>query len=108
MTSQGIRPVGREHITVRDGVTEPRGSVTRERLRVGGQRLLVLGVRLEDAVADGVLGRRVGDRTQQCEAAALAVHAVLARRERDVPAAAAAALPDREADQLESRRAGRR
>ena len=71
-------------------------------LRVGGQRLLVLGVRLEDAVAHRVLGGRVDDGTQQREAAALAVHAVLPRRERDVPAAAAAALPDREADQLES------
>ena len=75
------------------------------RLTSGGRRrrrLFVLRVRLEDPVAHGVLRRRVDDRPQEREAPALAVHRVLARRERDVPAVAAATLPDAEADQLQA------
>jgi hypothetical protein len=44
----------------------------------------------------------VNDGTQQREAAALTIDGVLARRERDVAATAAAALPDGEADQLQA------
>jgi hypothetical protein len=58
-------------------------------------------VGVEDEIADAILGRGVGDRTQEGKAAALAVDGVLTRRERDV-APAATALPDREPDQPES------
>src|SRR5579864_6161995 len=64
------------------------------------------GIRLEHRVADRVvpeLAPRIGDRAEQGEAAALAVHRVLARRKRDVAAGAAAPLPHREADQLQAR-----
>src|SRR5262249_59771907 len=62
------------------------------------------GVRIEDQLANPALPGSVYDGTQQREAATLAVHVVLPRRKRDVPASAAAAslLPDRKADQLES------
>ena len=63
--------------------------------------LLVLLKRLENQLAQLVLRRGVDDRPQQREAAPLAVDAVLPRRERDVAAAAAAPLPDREANQLQ-------
>ena len=69
---------------------------------------LVLRVRLQDQIADPVLRRGVADRPQQREAAALAVDRVLTRRERDVAAVAGLALPDREANQLQALRAGRR
>jgi hypothetical protein len=42
------------------------------------------------------------DRPQEREAPALAVHRVLARRERDVASASAATLPDGEPDQLQT------
>src|SRR5688572_15505167 len=63
--------------------------------------LLVLGVRLQDRLTDAILRRGVADRPQQREAAPLAVHRVRARGKRHVPAAARAALPDAEADQLQ-------
>ena len=44
----------------------------------------------------------VSDRPQQREAATLTIDDVLARRERDVAATAAATLPDGEADQLQA------
>ena len=63
---------------------------------------LVLGKRRQHQVADALLGRRIGDRPKQRQTAALAVHGVLARRERDVPAGTASPFPDREPDQLEA------
>lgn len=67
----------------------------------GFERRLVLAVGVEDQIAQPVLGRGVDDGPQQREAAPLAVHRVLARRERHRPAAAAP-LPDREADELQA------
>src|SRR5205823_4923391 len=55
---------------------------------------------LQDEFADSFLRGGISDRTQQREAATVAVHDVHARGKRDVPAGAA--FPDREADQLES------
>jgi hypothetical protein len=48
------------------------------------------------------LRRRVNDGPQQRETPAFTVHRVRPRRERDVAAAAAATLPDAEADQLQA------
>jgi hypothetical protein len=59
-------------------------------------------VRLENEIADAVLRRRIGNRPQQREAAPLAVHRVLPRRERDVSSVAALALPHTEANQLQA------
>ena len=70
-------------------------------LRGGFGALLELGVCLEDEVADAVLGRGVGDRTQQGKAAPLSVDGVLTGREGDVPTGTSAAFPDAEANQLE-------
>jgi len=96
-----------EHATRHAGADEdrPPGVVQEERLPLCRKRsgLFVLHVRVEDAFAHGVLRRRVDDRPQEREAPALAAHRVLARRERDVPAVAAATLPDAEADQLQAR-----
>src|SRR5690606_31368058 len=66
-----------------------------------GQREFVVVVGRDDRIAQGVLRGGVVDRAQQREAAALAVDRVLPRREGYV-AAAGLALPDREADQLET------
>ena len=63
--------------------------------------ILPLRVRVKDQLADLVLRGRVHDRTKQRERSSLAVHRVLARGERDVSAAAASALPNREPDELE-------
>ncbi len=62
---------------------------------------LELVERLQDEIAHPVLRLRVGDRAEEREAAPLAVDGVLARRERDIAARAAAALPDREANHLQ-------
>src|SRR5216684_2101724 len=72
-------------------------------LRGGFGALLELGVCLKDELADAVLvlGRAVGDRTQQGKAAPLSVDGVLTGREGDVPTGTAAAFPDAEANQLE-------
>src|SRR5712692_3634068 len=70
-------------------------------LRGGFGALLELGVRIEDELADAVLGRGVADRTQQGKAAPLSVDGVLTGREGDVPTGTAAAFPDAEANQLE-------
>jgi hypothetical protein len=67
-----------------------------------GGPLLVLLIRFENEVANTVLCRRVGQRPEQREAAALSVHAVRARRKRDVAAVAAAAFPDRKPHQLQA------
>src|SRR5688500_20316115 len=72
------------------------------RRSLGWRRLFVLGVRFENELTNAVLSRRIGDWTQQREAAALTVDRIGARRERDVAAATAAALPDGEADQLQA------
>ena len=64
--------------------------------------LLVLGVGVEDQLADALLRGGVDDRPQQGERSALAVDGVLAGGERDVPAAAGAAFPDGKADQLQA------
>ena len=63
------------------------------------------GHRLQDEISDAILRRGVGDRPQQRKAAALAVDGVLPRGKRDVPRAAAPALPDAEAYELEPSRA---
>jgi hypothetical protein len=55
----------------------------------------------QDEIADAFLRARVGDRPQQRETATFTIDGVLARRERDVAAAACAALPDGEADQVQ-------
>src|ERR1051325_5790524 len=63
----------------------------------GDSRLrLPFGVCIQNQLAEFALRRRVDDRPKPCETAPLAVHVVLARRERDVAptAAAAIALPD--------------
>lgn len=57
---------------------------------------LVFGVRLQNKVADALLGGGVGDRTEEREAAPLAVGGVLPDGEGHVAAGTAAALPDRE------------
>ena len=67
----------------------------------GREFRLVLGVGPEDKVPQLVLRRRIDDRTQQREAAALAIDGIAPRRERHVAAAAAAPLPHGEAN-LES------
>jgi hypothetical protein len=56
-----------------------------------------------DAATQLLLSCRVSNRTQQGGPWALAVHAVLPRRERDGPAAAVT-LPTAEADQLQARK----
>src|SRR5688500_5124931 len=71
-------------------------------LRRGRGALLECYVAVEDEIADAILGRGVGDRTQEGKTPALAVDGVLTRRERDVAPAAATALPNREPDQPES------
>ena len=63
--------------------------------------LLVLPEGIENEVADLVLRRRVNDRPQERKRATFTVDRVLSRGERDVSAAAASALPDREPDELE-------
>src|SRR5262249_47389941 len=63
---------------------------------------LDLCVGLQDQVANLVLRGGIDDRPQQGEASALSVHRILTGRERDVAAVAAAAFPDREANQLQS------
>src|SRR5262245_47841830 len=72
------------------------------RVRRDGGPLLVLGERLEHELTDPVLRGDVGDGPQQREAATLTIDGVLPRRERDVPATTAAALPDAEADPLQA------
>ena len=64
--------------------------------------LLEFGIRLQNQLPEPVLRRGVRERPEQRERAALAVDRVLARRERDVAAAAGSALPDGEADQLQA------
>lgn len=71
-------------------------------LRGGLGALFKFHIGIEDEIADPLLGRGVGDRTQEGKAPALAVDGVLTRGERDVATATAAALPDREPDQPES------
>src|ERR1700686_4758138 len=70
-------------------------------LRGGFGALLELGVRLEDELADAVLGRGVADRTQQGKAAPLSVDGVLTGWEGDVPTGTATAFPDAEPNELE-------
>jgi hypothetical protein len=64
--------------------------------------LLVLGEGLEQQVSEAVLHRRVSDWSEEGKAAALTRDDVLPRRERDIAACAGAALPDREAQKLET------
>lgn len=64
--------------------------------------LFVLRVGGEDQVADGLLGGGIRDGSEERKAAALAVHGVLSGGERDGATGAGAALPDSEANQLES------
>jgi hypothetical protein len=66
-----------------------------------GDRRLVLLVGVENQIAHAILRRGVRDRPQQREAATLAVDRVLPSGKRDRPSAAAA-LPNRKADQLQS------
>jgi hypothetical protein len=61
--------------------------------------LFAVRVRLQHEFTNLFLRIRVGDGPQR-EVATLTVDGVLARRERDVPATAAAALPHGETDQL--------
>ena len=63
--------------------------------------LLVLPEGIENYVADLVLRRRVNDQPHERNRATFTVDRVLSRGERDVSAAAASALPDREPDELE-------
>src|SRR5580765_1904169 len=62
---------------------------------------LDLGVRLQDQVTYPVLRRGIHHRPKKRETPAFAVHRVLARRERDVPAVSTSPLPDGKANQLE-------
>ncbi len=62
--------------------------------------MLVVGV--EDQVAQPVLGAPVEERPEEREAPPLAVHRVLAGRERDVAAVAVAPLPHREPNELQA------
>jgi len=88
----------------RQNVTEPvAGSVTEPITDASPQRLLVAAYASRSS-RTACWGRVSGDGTQQGEAPTLAVHGVLPRRKRNVPAAGAAALPDREANQLEAAR----
>ncbi len=68
----------------------------------GRRRRFGLGVGREDQAADAMLRRSLGERPQEREAAPLVVHAVGASRERHAPPFDAAALPHREAQQLQA------
>src|SRR5690349_17398667 len=82
------------------GASQTRRLLGRERQRLGLIALrLELRERLEHQGADRFLRRRVADRAQQREGAALPVDGEAAGRERDAAAAARLALPDREADE---------
>jgi hypothetical protein len=70
-------------------------------LRRPGEVGFVPRVGLDNAIAHTGLRGRLGDRTEEGEAATLSVHLVLASWERDVASCAGAALPDRQPDQLE-------
>ena len=69
-------------------------------LRAAGRRSFVFGIGLEHEVTNALLRRRVGDRTQQGEAATVPIHDVLPCRKRDIAATGSTTLPDPEADQL--------
>src|SRR5688572_8829265 len=73
--------------------------VTRRSL---GGRGFGFRIRLEDLVADPVLGRGVFDGAQERERAAFAIDAVLPGGEGDVAPVAGATLPDGEANQLQA------
>src|ERR1700681_1350202 len=61
----------------------------------------VLGVSLENELANAFLGGDIGDWAEESEAPALTVNGVLTGRERD-GAAAAAVFPNRKSDQLQA------
>ncbi len=81
---------------------EPGGDRLPARHGLVGHTLLVFGIGLEDKFPHAVLGRRIDDWSQQRETVTFTVDRVLPCGKRDVPAGAAAALPDREPDQLEA------
>ena len=68
----------------------------------GSRVVLVFGVCLQNEVPDALLGRGVRDRTEQREAALLAVDGVLTGGEGHVAAGTAAPLPDPEPNELEA------
>src|SRR5207253_8609861 len=76
--------------------------LTKLRVSSDGPPLFVLRVRFEHELAHTLLGGRVGDGTQQREAATLTIDGILACRERDVAPGTAASFPDGEADQLQT------
>src|SRR2546427_450306 len=71
-------------------------------LRGGGGLLLVCRVRLEHELANALLRCGVDDGPEKRERTTFTVHRVLARRKCHVAARTAAALPDREANELET------
>jgi len=83
-------------------VKPPKRPQALRRLRDGHAACSYSGVGGEDQIAHGVLCVLVGDGPEQREAAAFAVDGVLPGGERDVATGACAALPDGEANQLES------
>jgi hypothetical protein len=68
----------------------------------GWRAFLVIGVRLQDEVPDAVLGGGVADRTEQGEAALLAIDGVLTGGEGHAAAGSGAAFPDPETNELEA------
>jgi hypothetical protein len=68
----------------------------------GSRRSLVRRVGGQDQVADGLLTGGISNGPEERKAASLAVHRVLPGGERDVATGASAALPDREANELEA------
>ena len=62
----------------------------------------MLAIGLQDEIAQPVLRRRIGHRTQQRKTPPLAVHRILPRWKRDVPAIAAAPLPYGEPDEFQT------
>ena len=67
-----------------------------------GSAFLVFGVCLQDEVPDALVGRGVGDRTEQRERALFAVDGVLTCGERHVASGSASAVPDPESNELET------
>jgi len=68
-----------------------------------GQPLFVVRIRVESQIAHASLRGRVDDRPQQGEATTFAVDGVLPCRKRAVAPTAAAPLPNRKSNQLETR-----
>ena len=87
------------------GIPTRDGGISRDRFR-GAANTRLTGdaarIQRQNEVPDAFLGDDVGDRTEEREAALLAVDGVLARREGHAAAGTVAALPDPESKELEA------